>query len=230
MLFSFSFLFILSKNTGFAAAVEVSYPQWTTHRSTSPVTTKENLKVVAIPDHPVAAGETVTLYCTAVTVPAFSTWPLVTWQRLENQTWQNVSTNRNLTLTEPEQSGPYRCWAQDQFFQKGISPSHTVRIFAMLPTVVESFGITAFVLSLLALIINLAIVLWLVWQRLGGTLTTSSTPAAKGFPGPEKATKGGLPQTGKEDDVYMNYTNTNQAYSDLDPTNMTADNVYSCLS
>ena len=41
--------------------------------------------------------------------------------------------------------------------------------------------------------------------------------------------RGGLPETEVEGD-YMNYTNTNPAYTDLDITNVTEENVYSCLS
>ncbi|KAI3367625.1 hypothetical protein L3Q82_026473, partial [Scortum barcoo] len=93
----------------------------------------------------------------------------------------------------------------------------------------ESLGIAAFVLSVLALVINIAILFWLGWQFLRDRPAHSNT-AAKGFPGPEKSPKGGLPQTDSDGDVYMNYTSTNQAYSDLDLTNMTGDNVYSSLS
>lgn len=43
-------------------------------------------------------------------------------------------------------------------------------------------------------------------------------------------TRGDLPQADCDaTDVYMNYTNTNPAYTDLDPANMTEDNVYSSL-
>lgn len=52
-------------------------------------------------------------------------------------------------------------------------------LFPRLTTVGENLGIAAFVLSLLALIINLAILLWLTAQRPGDTLTISNT-AAKG--------------------------------------------------
>lgn len=43
-------------------------------------------------------------------------------------------------------------------------------------------------------------------------------------------TRGGLPNYDNEGEVYMNYTGTNPAYTDLDPTRMTADNLYASLS
>lgn len=42
--------------------------------------------------------------------------------------------------------------------------------------------------------------------------------------------RGGLPKKDCEGDVYMNYANSNPAYSDLDPSSMSVDNVYSSLS
>ncbi|KAM9341534.1 uncharacterized protein ABDE67_015186 [Symphorus nematophorus] len=182
--------------------------------------------LVATPDYPVAAGQKVHLHCFASTIPNYVNW---TWQQLDlNQTWKVVHSGMNLTLTKPEQSGTYRCHAMARL-SESVSATHMVYIISMHATVGEKLGIAAFVLSFLALIICLATLFWLGWQRLGDTLTTSNT-TAKGFPGPEKSPKGGLPKTDCEADVYMNYTSTNQAYTDLDPTNMTADNVYSCLS
>nr|XP_020446627.1 uncharacterized protein LOC109955126 [Monopterus albus] len=181
------------------------------------------LELVATPNYPVAAGQTVKLHCSAVPM-----WD-ISWQHLENQTWQNVSADLDLTLTEPQQSGLYRCCAKNRVQQRRISPNHTVYIVAMQPTVGENLGITAFVLSLLALIINIAILFWLGWQRFGHILINSST-AAKGFPGPENSPTGGLPQTESERDVYINYTRTDHAYTDLDPANVIVDNVYSSLS
>lgn len=43
-------------------------------------------------------------------------------------------------------------------------------------------------------------------------------------------TRGVVPPADGDGDVYMNETSTNQAYTDLDPINMTMDNVYSSLS
>ncbi|GAA6213423.1 uncharacterized protein LOC108875078 [Lates japonicus] len=183
------------------------------------------LQVEVVPDYPVAAGQPVNLHCSAFTVPANVNW---SWHHLEDLNWREVSSSRDLTLTEPEQSGVYCCYAVSPSSQRW-SRNLTVFIIATRPTVRESLGIAAFVLSLLALIIIFTALCWLGWQRFSGMLTTSNT-AAKGFPGTEKAPKGGFPQVESDGDVYMNYTSTNKAYSDLDPTNMTGDNVYSSLS
>ncbi|XP_044023070.1 uncharacterized protein LOC122861989 isoform X2 [Siniperca chuatsi] len=183
------------------------------------------LQLEATPGYPVAAGQSVHLHCSAFTMPDSVTW---SWQHRKNETWREVGSGRTLILTEPKQSGHYRCCAKSQF-QQSVSPIHAVYIISMGATVGENLGIAAFVLSLLALIINLAILFWLGWHRLGDTLTTSNT-AAKGFPGPQKSPKEGLPQSDSDGDVYMNYTSTNQVYTDLDPTNMKDDNVYSGLS
>ncbi|KAM7375995.1 hypothetical protein PAMP_005748 [Pampus punctatissimus] len=143
------------------------------------------LQLVATPDYPIAAGQRVDMHCSAFTTPASVSW---SWELWENQTWQHVGIGRDLTLTEPEQSGLYRCRAETLLYQTSESPSHQVYIISIHTTVGENLGIAAFVLSLLALIINFAIVFWLGWQKCSNTLTTSNT-AAKGFPGPEKAPK-----------------------------------------
>ncbi|XP_070699006.1 uncharacterized protein [Pempheris klunzingeri] len=185
------------------------------------------LQLVATPDYPVAAGQSVNLHCSsAFTMPEHVSW---SWQHLENQTWKEVGTGRDLTLTEPEQSGLYRCFAKSQLSMGRESRNHTVYIISMPTTVSNNLGIAALVFSLLALIINFAVVFWLGWQRLNDMSTISNT-AAKGFPGPEKSPKGSFPQTDGDGDVYMNYTSTNQAYTDLNPTNVTGDNAYSSLS
>ncbi|XP_039642631.1 uncharacterized protein LOC120549649 isoform X2 [Perca fluviatilis] len=182
------------------------------------------LQLVATPDYPVAAGQKVDLHCSAFTTTVSVKW---SWQHLKNQTWQDVGTDRNMmTLTKPEQSGLYRCRSESNFSLESVSSNHTVYIVSVNATVGEYLGIAAFVLSLLALSINFAILFWLGWQRFGATLTINT--AAKGFPGPEKSPKGGLPQTESDGDVYMNYTS--QAYCDLDPTTVSVDNVYSSLS
>ncbi|XP_069563210.1 uncharacterized protein [Brachyistius frenatus] len=180
------------------------------------------LQLEATPNYPVAAGQSVSLHCSALTTPASVTW---SWQRLKNQTWEEVGTGRELTLTEPEQSGSYRCLAEALLSPTLKSPNHNVFIISMRATVGENLGIAAFVLSLLALIISLT-VLGLGWQRLGDRLTVSDTTVK----GPEMQSKGDLPQTDDDGDVYINYTSTNQAYTDLDPTNVTGDNMYSDLS
>ncbi|XP_035466335.1 uncharacterized protein LOC118286194 isoform X1 [Scophthalmus maximus] len=199
---------------------------WTTVTNVAGFTEKLSpLQLVATPFYPVVAGQTVNLHCSALTTPASVIW---SWQRLENLAWREVGRVNNLTLTEPWQSGPYRCSAETRFSQS-VSYTITVLIIATQPTVGEKIGIAALVLSLLALIVALTILCLLVWQRFGDTRATCNT-AAKASPGPGKAPKGCLPQTQCHGDVYMNYTSTNQAYSDLDPTNRTEDSVYSSLS
>ncbi|KAL7380711.1 hypothetical protein ABVT39_022660 [Epinephelus coioides] len=116
-------------------------------------------------------------------------------------------------------------WPQIHSFTTEISTTTN----AVTVEAAENLGVAAFFFSLLALIINFAILFWLGWQRFGPTQTSSNT-AAKGFPGPEKSSKGGVQQTEMDGDVYMNYTNTSQDYTDLDPSNATVDNVYSSLS
>ncbi|XP_068582578.1 uncharacterized protein [Cebidichthys violaceus] len=218
MLLSFSLLWFLCEST-----VKSQTTTWTTTNSTNTTVAVEgklSLQLVAIPDYPVAAGQRVNLLCNAFNVKD----SVKSWQHLENQTWHVVGIGGELTLTKPEQSGLYRCRAVSQFSQ-----NHTVFIISMHTTVSENLGIAAVFLSLLALIIIFAILFWLGWHRLGATLTTSNI-AAKDFPGPEQSPKGGLPHTESDGDVYINYTNTSQDYTDLDPTNVTEDNVYSSLS
>ncbi|XP_040917366.1 uncharacterized protein LOC121197707 isoform X2 [Toxotes jaculatrix] len=222
MLFGFFLLFFFCVST-----VELQSTLWPIHSTTDTTTVEAKLsplEVVATPDYPVAEGQTVSLHCSASATPASVNW---SWQHLENWTWQAVSSSRDLSLTKPMQSGIYRCCAKSQLSQS-VSHNFTVYIIAMKPTG-ENLGIAAFVLSILTLIVTVTILCWLAWQRPDHTLTTPKT-AAKGFPAPEKAIKGGLPQTESDGDVYMNYTSTNQAYADLDPTNMTGDNLYSSLS
>ncbi|KAK2825937.1 hypothetical protein Q5P01_020151 [Channa striata] len=194
--------------------------------TTMPTTTKEetlSLTLVATPDYPVAEGQEVVLRCSSVSIPSLGTF---SWECLKNQTWILLSNGTELRLTKPEETGVYRCCAKSLQL---VSQNHTVYIVAMLPTVADHLGITGFVFSLLCFIVILVFLLWLGWKALSATATTS-IPTAKDFPGPEKVSKGGLPQNQADGDVYMNYSTSNQAYSDLDPTNMTVDNVYSSLS
>nr|XP_020503654.1 uncharacterized protein LOC109994587 [Labrus bergylta] len=184
------------------------------------------LRVVDVPDYPVSVGQTVHLSCSALSKPASVTW---TWQHLENQIWQEVGSGKDLTLSEPRQSGLYRCRARTDTQPWRESLNHTVYIISRNLTVGESLGIAAFALTLLALIINLAVLSWMGWKRFGDKLSPSIT-AAKVSPAPGKSPKIDLQQAESEGDVYMNYTSTNQAYSDLDPVTMTDDSVYSSLS
>ncbi|XP_072221460.1 uncharacterized protein [Leuresthes tenuis] len=196
----------------------------TTVRETT-MTTKEEkpppLQLVAIPDYPVAAGRRVHLHCSAPTEPVIIIW---SWKHLHNQTWKQVGKGPELILTEPEQSGVYRCNANILPSQNSESPDHTVFIIAIETTVGERLGIAAFVLSL-SIIICLP---WLHRQRSCDTLTTPST-AVEGVGRPEVASKGEPPQADSDKDVYMNYTSTS-TYTNVNPTIMTEENVYSSLS
>ncbi|KAG7510671.1 hypothetical protein JOB18_027989 [Solea senegalensis] len=218
MLLGFLLLSFVSEST-VKSSTTTGYILATTTTTTTTMTDKPHLplQAMAIPDYPVAAGQPVTLFC--------SDFSAVIWQHLEHATWQDVSHRGNLTLTQPEQSGLYRCRAEAP--SRPVSRNFTVYIVDVQPTSSDILGIAAFVLSLLALIIILTLLSWLGWQRFGGgTLSTPATEV-KGFPGPAKASKACSPESAG--DVYMNCTSMNQAYTNLDPTNMTADNVYSSL-
>nr|XP_040055977.1 uncharacterized protein LOC120833161 isoform X1 [Gasterosteus aculeatus aculeatus] len=224
MLLSFSLLMFVCESTG-----ESHTTTWTTNNastkihfsSSPPVEEKPSLQLVAIPDYPVAAGRRVNLQCRAFTVQDSVG---LSWQRLRNQTWLPAGVGGHLTLTEPEQSGLYRCLtaAESRFSQ-----NHTVYIVATHTTVGENLGTSAFVFSLLALIAIFAIIFWLCWHRLDGTLITGNV-ASKGFPGSEQPPKEDLPHA--ECDVYVNYTCTSSDYTDLNPTTVIEDDVYSNLS
>lgn len=85
-------------------------------------------ELVAVPDYPVAAGQRVSLHCTSVTTTSSVTW---SWKRLENQNWTVVESGRDLILTQPEQSGLYRCLVRTGFSQERASPPHAVFIVSM---------------------------------------------------------------------------------------------------
>ncbi|CAK6971496.1 uncharacterized protein LOC118337591 [Scomber scombrus] len=175
LLFSFLLLF-LSESTGVSPYVTTSWPTLYTSQDTNTPTLEEELsalQLIAEPDYPVAAGQSVHLHCMASTMPRVVSW---SWQRRENQTWQKVGSGRDLTLTEPDQSGQYRCYAMSNSFQR-VSPEHTVYIISTHATVGEKLGIAAFVISLLSFIINFAVMSWLGWQRFSDKLSTSNTPA-----------------------------------------------------
>ncbi|XP_061599740.1 uncharacterized protein LOC133462489 [Cololabis saira] len=222
------FLLILSLYESTNGQLQVTSTRFTSLTEIS-MTTKEKLpllQLVATPDNPVAAGQTVRLHCSASPMSAFATW---SWQRLQNQTWKEVAVGRELILTEPQQSGVYRCHAESGFSQGSVSQNHTVLIVSMKATVAEKLGIAAFVLSLVVLISIIAGLLWLGCQSVGATATPSSD-RVKGVAAPEVTSKGGFPQVNCDGDVYINYTSNNHAYTDLDPTSKPADNVYSSLS
>ncbi|XP_030299012.1 uncharacterized protein LOC115597322 [Sparus aurata] len=235
LLAGFYVLLFLCKGT----AGQTTQP-WTTWPVTYTTTTRattaapatevplSHLQLTATPDYPVAEGQKVILSCSALTMPDNVVW---TWVRLGNLNWTEVQkgSSSELTLTEPQQSGLYQCHAESPLSQTSQSRDHAVYIVSMHATVGENLGIAAFVLSLLALIIDFLILFWLGWKRLADPQPTSTT-VAKGLPGSEKSPKGVVPPADADGDVYMNYTSTNQAYTDLDITNMTTDNVYSSLS
>nr|XP_046269638.1 uncharacterized protein LOC124072336 [Scatophagus argus] len=223
LLFFFFNSTVKSWNTTFST-VPTTSPLETTNSTSAEEDVLSFLQLVATPDYPVAAGQKVNLHCSTLDASDDLIW---SWQRLENQTWKKVGSGRDVTLTEPEQSGLYSCCAEFQS-SRIMSSNHTVYIVAIHATVGEKLGTAAFILSILALIINLAIVFWLGWKRPGDPLTTSNT-VAKGFPTPEKSPKGDLPKIDNDGDVYINYTHTNSAYTDLDTT-ITEDNLYSVLS
>lgn len=83
------------------------------------------LQLIAKPDYPVAAGQSVHLHCMALTMPRNVSW---SWQRWKNQTWQKVGNGRDLTLTEPDQSGQYCCFAKSNSTFQRASPGHKVYI------------------------------------------------------------------------------------------------------
>ncbi|XP_029973541.1 uncharacterized protein LOC115407302 isoform X2 [Salarias fasciatus] len=178
----------------------------------------------ATPDYPVVAGQKVSLHCRAAPKPANVTW---SWRRWGNDLHDQSSSE--LVLTEPGQSGEYSCHVSILGGQTRGSNTHTVIIISIQTTVGERLGIVAFILSIVTFIITLGILFWMFWKRFDQK-DTSSSPAAKSFTGPGTTTKGGLPDMGIESDVYMNYTNSNPAYSDLDPNSMADDSVYSSLS
>ncbi|XP_061157854.1 uncharacterized protein LOC133169562 isoform X2 [Syngnathus typhle] len=180
------------------------------------------LQLTATPAFPVAEGQKVSLRCCAPSSPAFHNWH---WQREEQKTWKKVAKGGQLTLSEPRQSGLYRCLAQSNQ-SESVSSSHAVFIISLHAT--ANIGIAALALSLLALIMNIAIMFWLGWQGLRDKRCAAST-GAKGFPRAIKEANGGLPHTVTDGHVYMNYSSTNLTYTDLDATSVTADSTYSVL-
>lgn len=81
------------------------------------------LQLVATPDYPVAAGQSVVLRCSSSIKPLSITF---SWHHLQNRTWKNVSVGSELILTKPQQSGLYRC--QDCIL---YSQNHTVYIISV---------------------------------------------------------------------------------------------------
>ncbi|XP_051941394.1 uncharacterized protein LOC127614230 [Hippocampus zosterae] len=185
--------------------------------------TQPALQLTATPDYPVAVGQEVSLRCCAQSSHTFDNW---SWQRQEQERWQEVAKGYTLTLSKPQESGLYRCFAQRNLTES-VSPSHAVLIISI--HAIANVGITALVLSLLALVMNIAVMFWLGWQRLRGEESPANMET-KGFPkAGKKDEKRGPAQAENEGHVYMNYSSTNLTYTELDPTGVTANNAYSVL-
>ncbi|XP_024129928.1 uncharacterized protein LOC112147627 isoform X2 [Oryzias melastigma] len=194
-------------------------------QTTETVTTAKEIQpgvqLLASPDYPVSEGQRVQLQCKLLSGSTVSVdW---TWQVLKGQTWKEVDSDGELILTKPEQSGVYRCLAGSNWSQ-----NHTVSIVAIRASMGEVLGIAAFVLSLLVLITIIAGLLLVVWQRIGSPKTPSSPAVKEKDPGPKFEPKGDFP-TEDGDGDYMNYTGKNSAYTDLDPSSLSADNEYSTV-
>lgn len=90
------------------------------------------LYLSAIPDYPVSEGQTVALHCREIPVPDKVIWK---WKKLDvtgdNDTWTEVGSGPELSLTRPEQSGQYRCWAQSLSTEFNESNVHTVYIVSV---------------------------------------------------------------------------------------------------
>ncbi|CAJ1073416.1 uncharacterized protein LOC117805735 [Xyrichtys novacula] len=168
-------LFFLNGSTGFTIGPFASTAEGV---STGRMTTEEmlsSLKLVATPDYPVMEGQTVHLRCSASSSPKSVDW---SWQyMMKNQTWQKVGSEMDLTLSKPEQTGVYRCHARSPSGPWKESPNHTVSIIAAHLTVGENLGIAAFAFVLLLLIINLAVLSWMGWQKFADKPNNSITPA-----------------------------------------------------
>ncbi|XP_057716212.1 uncharacterized protein LOC130931433 [Corythoichthys intestinalis] len=186
------------------------------------------VELVVTPDYPVAVGQKVSLNCREQSSNYTSNYTFY-FQRNEEGIWTEVAEGTNRTLSEPQQSGLYRCFAQRNE-NRWFSPNHTVYIVSIHPFIAgqDNVGIAALTLSLLALIINITIVFWLCWQRPRDVESAADTES-KGFQRSGKDTKGGLPQVENDGQVYMNYSNTNLTYTDLDPTGVNPESTYSVL-
>ncbi|XP_011488500.1 uncharacterized protein LOC105356899 [Oryzias latipes] len=225
MLLCFLFIFFVFKGSVKSQSTTIRTSQSTETTTTAASTIREQqpgVQLLASPDYPVLAGQRVHLQCKSLIVSRVDVdW---SWQILKGQTWKEVDSDEELILTKPEQSGVYRCKPKSG---SNWSQNHTVSIVARNTSMGESLGIAAFILSLLILIIIIAALLLVVCQRIRSPKTPSS-PAVKVDPGPKVVPKGGCPTDESDGDVYINYTaGKNSDYTDLDPSSMSADNVYS---
>lgn len=84
--------------------------------------------LVATPDYPVAAGLTVELLC-QTTIPSQN----ITWSRshLQNESWEYVGSGKVLLLTEPKQTGTYRCEIRNNGTVTCKSQNHAVYIVSI---------------------------------------------------------------------------------------------------
>ncbi|XP_017269069.1 uncharacterized protein LOC108234398 [Kryptolebias marmoratus] len=216
-----------SSTIGYTPYIRTPYIRTTTTTVTS--TTEERLpalEIVATPDYPVAAGQDVHLNCNSSSISMPVTW---SWQHLQDNSWKVVSNGKELTLTKPEESGMYRCQVVSRLNQIRTSQARIIYIVSFKATVGENLGKAAFALSILSLAAIIAGLIWLGWQRFGDKPTALSTPN-KSVSGPEIAPKACPPQADCDGDMYMNYTHMDRSYTDLDPANMSGDNLYSTLS
>ncbi|RVE57442.1 hypothetical protein OJAV_G00216290 [Oryzias javanicus] len=195
----------------------------TTAKASTTIEIQPGVQLLASPDYPVSEGQRVHLQCKLLSVSSVSVdW---SWQFLKGETWKEVDSDGELTLTKPEQSGVYRCRAK---IGSNWSQNHTVSIVAIKASIGESLGIAAFVLSLLVLITIAVGLLLVVWQRIGIPKTPPSPAVKVDDPGPKVVSKEEFP-TDESDGDYMNYTSKNSTYTDLDPSSMCADNEYSTV-
>ncbi|KAK5602682.1 hypothetical protein CRENBAI_004811 [Crenichthys baileyi] len=96
------------------------------------------LNLVATPDYPVAAGQSVELSCNSANP---SPVPITWWRyRLQIETWENVSVGKVLILTQPQESGKYRCQTRNASTVSIVSQNHTVFIVSI-PTTGRLFFI-----------------------------------------------------------------------------------------
>uniref|UniRef100_A0A1A8RKV2 Adhesion molecule with Ig-like domain 3 n=1 Tax=Nothobranchius rachovii TaxID=451742 RepID=A0A1A8RKV2_9TELE len=195
--------------------------------NTTEATEKLILQAMAVPDYPVASGQKVQLSCRS----AFSLNPVLwNWSHLQNNTWKKVIDGKELTLSKPEDSGLYRCYAETKF-QKSVSQNLTVFIISVPRQTNEDLGEAALVLSILNLIFLIAAFLWFMSQKFCHQRTTSSTSKkVEATARPTAVPNVCKPPADPDGDVYMNYTGPNPAYTDLNPANMAGDNLYSSLS
>ncbi|XP_028995531.1 uncharacterized protein LOC114848854 isoform X2 [Betta splendens] len=220
MLLTFSLLLFMWSDTGKSTTPTTTQPSRAAIAFTEPVS--PSCVLVATPDYPVAAGQTVHLRCSSE--PPSSSSSSFIWQRLQNQTWASVGYGAALTLTAAEQSGLYRCCAGN----RTQSQNHTVFIVAAPPAADGYVGVAALVLSLIALGVSGAAVFWMGTQKCDVALPKAD--ATKDFPLPKTAPKVTVTEPGDDGDVYMNYSNSSHAYTDLDPAKMAVSSVYSTLS